>query len=236
MLLRRVMIDACQPLRSAIGRRKRIGRRRELHRSPVDSGLRIGAQGFAEGRSRSTQSSERIQVQHQARIQREQPDQSLHSRCRRHHQRKIRRRPVRIVLKSGEKEGPIPDHRTADRESVDVVNEHRLRRALQARQIIDRIEPLGLITPETGAMERVGPGFRDDIQNPARRAPEFGTEVRSLHRNLLDRVHHIEGLRHTGEPDIVVVRSIDQKIIPAHALPVDRELHPRASAFRRRRS
>jgi hypothetical protein len=61
----------------------------------------------------------------------------------------------------------------------------------------------------------------DDIEDSAARAPELNAEVSSLNGDFLHGIGDAESLLRAGQPDVVVLGSIQQVVIAAGPLAVD---------------
>src|SRR5690242_6768332 len=90
-----------------------------------------------------------------------------------------------VFLETGEEERLVLTNRAAGRESENIVAEDGLRNARQPVEIGNRIEALRLVSPQQSAVQIVGTGFRDYIEDAPARAPELNTEVSGLNRHFL---------------------------------------------------
>ena len=128
---------------------------------------------------------------------------------------------VIVLLKSRKEERLILAHRTARRESDNVVAEHRLRTTVQLVHIRNGIEPLRLVAPQQRPVQTIGAGFGHDIENTAARAAELHAEVARLDGNFFNGIGNREDLLLAAYKGIVVFGPVQQIIVPARALAVD---------------
>src|SRR5262249_35073325 len=87
--------------------------------------------------------------------------------------------------------------------------------------------------PEHSPVQAVRAGLRDDVKYTSSSTAEFHAKVARLYGNFFDGVSHIEGLRDTGEGDVVVLGAVEQIVVRAEALSVYRERRFRASSKQR---
>ena len=81
-------------------------------------------------------------------------------------------------------------------------------------------------------MQVVRSRLGDDVKNSAARAAEFDAKVTGLHRDFLDGVGDVEALRKPGELDIIVLRAVQQIVVCARALTINREQRCLPSTYR----
>src|SRR5215467_7662303 len=129
-----------------------------------------------------------------------------------------------VLLEATEEEGLVLADRSPDREPVNIVTEDRFRSSVQSVQIGDRVKPLRLVTPQQSAMQAVGAGLGDDIEDATARASELDPEVPGLNGNLLDSVADGKWLGYARELHVIVFRAIQDIVISAGALAVNGEL------------
>src|SRR5262245_34488549 len=130
---------------------------------------------------------------------------------------------MRVPLKGAEKECLVLAKGSSQGETVHIPAENRLGRLVQLVDVGNRVEALGLVAPQQSSVDAVRPGLGDNVENAAGGASELDPKVAGLHRHLLDSVCDIERLRDTAECEIIVLGTVQQKVIPARALAVHRE-------------
>ncbi len=231
MLFRSIVIEANQPLGTPVALGQTQRGRGKQDRSPVQAYLRICPEWQVNRRRSAAQVAERAEVKIQPRVGWEQRAQSLDRSGSGNHQAEVCSRPVRVLLEADEEKSFVLANWAAHGESGKVVDEDRFGRAIQLVEIRDGIEALRLIPPEQRAVKAVGPGLGDHVEDAAGGSSEFHAEVSGLHRDFFHGVRNVERLSDTRKGDVVVLGSVQQKIIAAGPLAVYRKLYSRSSAL-----
>src|SRR5262245_24200289 len=126
-----------------------------------------------------------------------------------------------ILLEAAKEEGFVFAQWSAQRETIDIAAENRLGRLIQLIYIRYGLKALRLITPQQGSVQLVGPRLRDHIENSAPGSPKLDAEVARLYGDFRHGVGDVERLSHSGELNVIVFSTVEQVVVPTHALAID---------------